>query len=107
MNTFHCFDVEKSWEDYQNKYTDRYGLALHAHNGGGHVIWYGDRSQTNRTMSFLFCKLLNIGTLGYQDDNQLDNDDDFAKVTRLVPSGTILVAFLVVLLAILAKLWGF
>lgn len=105
-----CFDVDKSWEDYLKKYTDRYGLAVHAASSGGgrgHVIWYGDRSQTNRTMSFLFCKLLNVGTLGTTPVRDVAEgvrgDGVFATGGRMM----ILMASFAVVMALMAKYLGF
>ena len=102
-DSMECFDVDKSWVDYLKKYSNRYGLAIHSQ-GNGHVIWYGDRSQTNRTMSFLFCKLLNIGTLGTQND---DGDEAEFQKDSNVPSGMVLFALLIVFAAIIAKLLRF
>eukprot|EP00977_Amphora_coffeiformis_P018949 scaffold6807_cov220-Amphora_coffeaeformis.AAC.17 len=103
-DSMECFDVDKSWEDYLKKYSDRYGLAIHAQ-GNGHVIWYGDRSQTNRTMSFVFCKLLNIGTLGTQNDEE--DGEPILKKGSDFPSGMILFAILIVFAAVIAKLLRF
>ena len=96
-----CFDVEKSWNDYLEKYSNRYGIAMHAHEKGGHVVWYGDRSQTNRKMSFVFCKLLHIGDRGFETE-EIDKEKEDKKF--VLSLGAPLVVILVVVLAILAKL---
>ena len=96
-----CFDVEKSWNDYLEKYSNRYGIAMHAHEKGGHVVWYGDRSQTNRKMSFVFCKLLHIGDRGFET-KEIDKEKEDKKF--VLSLGAPLVVILVVVLAILAKL---
>jgi hypothetical protein len=61
--TMDCFNIEKSWENYVSKYTNRYCIALHqGRYMEGHVVWYGDRGQSD-TMAYLFCKMLNLGSV--------------------------------------------
>ena len=67
-----CFNVEKSWEKYRERYTDCYAIAVHERNSSsdttevkpkGTIVWYGDRGQSE-TMAFVFCKLLNLDPSG-------------------------------------------
>lgn len=107
-----CFDVEKSWKDYVAKYSDRYGLALHVNVSGGQVIWYGDRSQTNRTMTFIFCKLLTLARVLEDAAAAHDDDDDFYHQKRKQalyekPNAMMFMAVVVVVAAVGAKVLGY
>jgi hypothetical protein len=55
-----CFNVEKSWDNYIRRYSNSYCICLHEGDGGGKVVWYGDRGESD-SMSFVFCKILNFG----------------------------------------------
>jgi hypothetical protein len=101
-----CFDVEKSWDDYIEKYSNQYGIAIHQNEqGAGHIIWYGDRSQTNRTMSFIFCKLLNVGVLGYDVMDDVDVDVDKARRASSFSPVMLFLALFAVIMAVVLKLY--
>ena len=55
-------------------------------------------------MSFVFCKLLNIGTLGTHHDAE---DETMTKEGNVFPSTTIVFAILIIFMAVIAKLMGF
>lgn len=102
--TLTCFNVEKSWEGYLEKNRNQYAIAVH-HDGKGHVVWSGDRGQSD-AMSFVFCKMLNIGTI-------LRNQNEIERLTtgsEIEPSHTIdwqwIVALLILLVAVVLRFLG-
>ena len=125
-----CFNVDKSWEKYQERYNSSYAIAIHEGRGEGEgsVVWYGDRGQSE-TMGFVFCKLLNLhpkrrfgfSSSSTSSSSSSSNNDDKKKAN---PSNTTLfrglsaldlnndggwtvyVSIVVVLIAILARILG-
>lgn len=97
-----CFNVEKSWNDYIDKYTDRYAVAIH---GGpkGHVVWYGDRGQTDTSMAFIFCKMLNLTSL---IEHSVDDEDVVHDASLPSMNYAILASVFIVILAIFLKVMG-
>ncbi|GKY98422.1 hypothetical protein MPSEU_000799700 [Mayamaea pseudoterrestris] len=107
-----CFDAEKSWENYVRRNSGRYVICLHKGTapGEGTVVWYGDRGQSSG-MSFVFCKMLNLGVSarGLLDDK--DPTDEYIQPATLMrhwelPSTMTIASVLAILLAIVAKLMG-
>jgi len=63
------FNVDKSWANYLEKYQNAYCICLHRDNNGngGTIVWFGDRSYKDKSLSFVFCKMLNFGATRTQD----------------------------------------
>lgn len=61
-----CFNLEKSWENYLEKYTRQFLIAVTTttttstrSSTKGHLVWYGDRGNSEN-LAYVFCKLLNL-----------------------------------------------
>jgi len=96
-----CFNVEKSWENYLAKNTDRYCISIHEGEGNeGAVVWYGDRGQSE-SMSFVFCKLLKLAlmrSLGDKSQRSVDLPQQTTSTTKI--DTTMLLSLIALLVAI-------
>jgi len=75
--TLTCFDMEKSWQLYVEKHANKYAIVQHEHtkddgSKGGRVVWFGDREQSERGLSYVFCKLLNMNAIKRRERKEQD-----------------------------------
>lgn len=105
-----CFNVEKSWENYLAKYTDRFCIALHQGKGNeGQVFWFGDRGQSDG-VAFVFCKLFNLNQVNSpRRPIKLSYTQEIGEPADIVkkgPSTSFLFSIIIVLFALAARFFG-
>ena len=103
-----CFNIDKSWENYLEKYSQRYLIAVHkgpANTNEGHIVWYGDRGNSE-TLAFVFCKMLNLQKMEPEMDRgdrmggQATKNSSSSSTGLLGLSLPIFISIVVVLVAI-------